>query len=240
MSVTLGTTTSRPCLHSGQMSKPSAARPAVSGWGCEGSGLSESFSVECVWWGGFSHELEFFRSMSVGKKAVVADTHESGWKNVEQKAPNKFHRAQGHGAFLIAAGVVLPTEVDFAVVKGLDASVGDGNPMGVAGEVFEHLLGTAERWFGVDSYPVLESKAPFTWRALGRVLKAPLMHWSEIQRSISVSTRPETLGKSTPRIAAIVGATSTEDIVSSRTPGRMCAPTATNVACIRGSTGSWP
>ena len=51
---------------------------------------------------------------------------------------------------MIAVGVVLPTETDFAVVEGWDASVGDGDPMGVAGEVLEHLLGTAERWFGVD------------------------------------------------------------------------------------------
>jgi len=87
--------------------------------------------------------------VSVGEKAVVADTHESGWKNVEEETPNKFHGAQGHGVFLIAVGVVLPVEADFADLEGLDAVVGDGDPMGVAGEVLEHLLGTAERSLGV-------------------------------------------------------------------------------------------
>ena len=92
----------------------------------------------------------FLRSVSVGEKAVVADTHESGRKNVEKKAPNKFHGVQSHGALLIAMGVVLPAESDFAVVEGLDASVGDGDSVGVAGKVLEYLGGAAERRFGVD------------------------------------------------------------------------------------------
>jgi len=106
------------------------------------------FGEEC------SCELYFSRSVSIGEKAVVADTHESGWKNVEEEAPNKLHGIQGHGALLIAVGVVLPTESDFAVVEGLDASVGDGDSMGVAGKVLEYLGGPAERWLGVDD-PVL-------------------------------------------------------------------------------------
>ncbi len=94
--------------------------------------------------------MEFLRSVSVGEKAVVADTHESGWKNVEEETPNKFNGAKGHGAFLIAMGVVLPAEADFAVLEGLDASVGDGDSVGVAGKVLEYLGRSAERRFGVD------------------------------------------------------------------------------------------
>ena len=60
--------------------------------------------------------MDFFCSVSVGEKAVVPDTHESGWKNVENETSNKFHGTQSHGAFLIAVGVVLPAEADFAVV----------------------------------------------------------------------------------------------------------------------------
>jgi len=94
--------------------------------------------------------LYLFRSVSVGEKAVVADTHESGRKDVEEEPPNKFHGVQGHGALLIAVGVVLPAEGDFAVVEGMDASIGDGDSMGVAGKVLEYLGGAAERWLGVD------------------------------------------------------------------------------------------
>ncbi len=94
--------------------------------------------------------MYLFRSVSVGEKAVVANTHESGRKNVEEEPPNKFHGVQGHGALLIAVGV-LPAESDFAVFEGLDASVGDGDSMGIAGKVVEYLGGPAERRFGVDA-----------------------------------------------------------------------------------------
>ncbi len=111
--------------------------------------------------------------MSVGEKAIVADAHESGRKNVEQKAPNKFLGAQRHGALLIVAFVVLPAEADFAILDGLYATIGDGDSMGVASEVLEHLGGTAERTFGVDDplfvpvgsryscgFPMVETEQP--------------------------------------------------------------------------------
>jgi len=40
------------------------------------------------------------------------------------------------------------------VVEGNEAVVGDGDAMGVAAEIAEHVMGTAERWFGID-HPVL-------------------------------------------------------------------------------------
>src|SRR5688572_1554228 len=52
--------------------------------------------------------------------------------------------------------------------------------------------------------------------------------------SISFSTRPSTLSNFTPRIAAIVGATSTLRIRGSFTPGLIAAPQAMNVASRRG------
>ncbi len=55
-------------------------------------GASGSFSVEVVWSvRSFRANSIFFRSVSVGEKAIVTDTHESGWKNVEKETPNKFH-----------------------------------------------------------------------------------------------------------------------------------------------------
>ena len=35
-----------------------------------------------------------------------------------------------------------------------EAVVGDGHAMGVAGEIAEHMMGTAKRWLGIDD-PVL-------------------------------------------------------------------------------------
>jgi len=51
-------------------------------------------------------------------------------------------------------GIIFPAEGDLVVVEGNEAVVGDGDAMGVAAEIAEHVMGTAERWFGID-HPVL-------------------------------------------------------------------------------------
>jgi hypothetical protein len=50
-------------------------------------------------------------------------------------------------------GVVSPAKGDLIVLEGHETMFGDGDAMGVAGEVVEHL-GTAEGRLGVDA-PVL-------------------------------------------------------------------------------------
>ena len=50
--------------------------------------------------------------------------------------------------------VVPPTETDLAVLASEEALVSDSDPMGIAPEVGEDLLRTAEGGFGVD-HPVL-------------------------------------------------------------------------------------
>ncbi len=47
-------------------------------------------------------------------------------------------------------GIVPVAEADLAFLRGQEALVADGDPMGVAPEIGEHLLGTAEGGLGVD------------------------------------------------------------------------------------------
>ena len=61
--------------------------------------------------------------------------------------------------FLLAMGIVSPAEGDAIVLEGHEAMVGDGDAMGVAGQVVENLFGTTEGWFGVDD-PFLLAKLP--------------------------------------------------------------------------------
>ena len=56
-------------------------------------------------------------------------------------------------------GIVSPAEGDAIVLEGHEAMIGDGDAMGVAGQVVENLFGTAEGWLGVDD-PVLLAKLP--------------------------------------------------------------------------------
>ena len=56
--------------------------------------------------------------------------------------------------FLISVGVILPAESNLVMLEGHEAMVGDGYAMGIAGEIAEHMMGTAEGGLGVDD-PVL-------------------------------------------------------------------------------------
>ena len=51
-------------------------------------------------------------------------------------------------------GVVLAAEGDLVILEGDEAMVGDGDAMGIAGEIAENMMGTAEGWLGIDD-PVL-------------------------------------------------------------------------------------
>jgi hypothetical protein len=52
--------------------------------------------------------------------------------------------------FCIVVAIILPAEADPARGQTDQAAVGDGDAMGIAAEIIEHLLGSAERALGVD------------------------------------------------------------------------------------------
>lgn len=104
-----------------------------------------------------SDALELFGTVSVGKKAVVANPHEATGKHVEKEPAKELEGVEAHGSLNVLIGVVLVAESDLAVVEGDQPLIGDGDAMGVSGEVLEHLLGTAERGLGVN-HPVFISK----------------------------------------------------------------------------------
>jgi hypothetical protein len=56
-------------------------------------------------------------------------------------------------------GIVSPEEGDAIVLKGHQTMVGDGYAMGVAPQVVENMLGTAEGGLGVND-PVLLAELP--------------------------------------------------------------------------------
>jgi len=55
---------------------------------------------------------------------------------------------QRHHLGLAVVAVVLPSEADLAVVEPDQAAVGDGDAMGVATEIAEHLFGPGKRRLG--------------------------------------------------------------------------------------------
>jgi len=79
---------------------------------------------------------------SVCEQAEVTDADQAFGQNVEKKAAQELVCGNCHDPVLAAMGIVSPAEGDAIVVEGHEAMVGNGDAMGVAGQIVENLFGT--------------------------------------------------------------------------------------------------
>src|SRR5579863_5363007 len=91
---------------------------------------------------------------AVGQQAIAADADEAFWQNMQEEAAEEVHGVESHDALLAAVGIIAPEEADALPVEGGDAVVADGHAVGVAAEVAQHMLGSAEGRLSMD-VPVL-------------------------------------------------------------------------------------
>jgi len=95
-------------------------------------------------------ERQLGGAVTVGEKSDVADSVEPVGHGVLQEATNEFVGRERHDFGLAVLAVVFPGEANLVVLKPDQAAVGDGDAVGVAGEIAEHLLGPGERRLAVD------------------------------------------------------------------------------------------
>ena len=96
-------------------------------------------------------------------------------RDVQHQAPQELHGLERQGAQAVAALVILVAEGHLAVLQGHEPVVGDGDAVGIAGQVLEHMLGVLEGLFGVDD-PLLVAQGgeePLPGRGLGEFPTAP-------------------------------------------------------------------
>ena len=98
-------------------------------------------------------------SVAVGEQSEVADLDEAGGQDMEQEAADELDRVERHDAAAVVMPGVAPAEAHLAVIEAEESSVGDGNPMGVAGQVLQHVFGSAEGRLGVD-HPLSSGAGP--------------------------------------------------------------------------------
>ena len=91
---------------------------------------------------------------SAGKKPIMPNAGETAGQNMEKESPKKLRPSQSHGLFSSRPIWITDREGDLPIIHPQDARVGYGGTVGVAAEVGNHLLRTAERPLGVDD-PVL-------------------------------------------------------------------------------------
>ena len=87
---------------------------------------------------------------AIGQEAERADADKAAGQDVEQEAAQELLRTEGHHSLLSTVGIIFPSESNLVMLESHEAVVDDGHTMGVAGEIAEHMMGTAEGWLGID------------------------------------------------------------------------------------------
>jgi hypothetical protein len=91
--------------------------------------------------------------MTIGEKAEMAHAVEAVWKHMEEKSSDKLVGMKTHDLLTVAtvATIILPSKGDMVAIGMNDAAVCDGDTMGVAAEIGEHLIWTAEWRLRIDN-----------------------------------------------------------------------------------------
>lgn len=113
-------------------------------------------------------ESQCLAAVAVGKQSEVADLDEAGGQDMKQEAADELDRIEAHDAAPVVVPGVSPTEAHVAVVKAEKSSVGDGDPVGVSGQILQHMFGSSERRLGVNhplpSAQTAEQRVKCAWR----------------------------------------------------------------------------
>ena len=90
-------------------------------------------------------------SDGVGNQAVVSDTVETLWQDVDEETADELVGIEGHGfvSNSLFSPVIFVFEGDAVVMLGYQAAVGDSDTVGIAREVSQYSLGSMEGWFGI-------------------------------------------------------------------------------------------
>src|SRR3974390_1133756 len=84
----------------------------------------------------------------------MADADEAFGEQMQQEAAQELIQRQGHQFLLIVVSRVPPEKGNLAIRKRNESMVGDGDAVGVAAQILEHILGASEGRLAVD-HPVV-------------------------------------------------------------------------------------
>jgi hypothetical protein len=116
-------------------------------------------------WIGYAEELtgqcDIAGPVGVGKQTVVTDAVEAVGQDVDQEAADELIGVERHElvASVALGSVILPFEGYALAVEGDEPTIGNSNPVRVAGKVGEDSGGSAKRRFSIlPIIPKLESR----------------------------------------------------------------------------------
>ena len=121
----------------------------VRGWRCVWLELSWGHGAE-----GLEAKRQQGRPLAVGEEAEVTNADEAFGEQVQQEAAQELIQRQGHQFLLIVVSRVAPAKGNLAIGKRDESMVGDGDAVGVAAQILEHIRGASEGRLAVD-HPVV-------------------------------------------------------------------------------------
>jgi len=89
----------------------------------------------------------------------VADLEEAGGQDVKQEAADEHDRIEAHDLDAVVVFGVAPAKAHLAVYEIQKSAVSNGDGVGIASQILQHMLGSAEGWFGIDD-PLLGVQPP--------------------------------------------------------------------------------
>src|SRR5215467_2838531 len=89
-------------------------------------------------------------AIAVGQQTEVADLDEAGRQHVQQETTDELNRIEAHDLDAVFVSGIPPAEPHLSIPQAEQSAIGDGNPVGVACQVLQHVVGTTERWLGID------------------------------------------------------------------------------------------
>jgi hypothetical protein len=95
-------------------------------------------------------EREESGTVSAGEITEVANADEASGQHMLTEATQELCRGKRHDALLISVRVVFPSEAYRATIEAEQALVADGDAVGIAAEVFQHMSGSAEGRLGIN------------------------------------------------------------------------------------------
>ena len=123
-------------------------------------------------------ELKQGLGVRVGHGAEIANADEAFRQHMQEETPDELVGSECHFAFRVGVAVIPPVKPDLVVIKRNQSMIGDGDPVGVAAQVTEHLFGPTEGRFDIDD-PVVGmdaadqgAKAPWEFEELNGSGKA--------------------------------------------------------------------
>jgi hypothetical protein len=92
---------------------------------------------------------KFGSARAITQEAIVANALKAVRQDMKEKAAEEFACGQGHELLLVVMPIVFPAEGDGVLLQAHQPMIGDGDPVGVAAQIIEDLLGAAKGWLGV-------------------------------------------------------------------------------------------